>query len=476
MLKEEEEADLFFNLMTGRFRYEIRELERAYEQAQGGNPEEIRSINQEKHSDFLFVSKYQIFVGFYNHIESKVFGLPTYDKQRTFLVHSIIRSIVQNSKIDMREFDSKPESDREKKYKEYTRRNAQTLLRNYEGIFFPSLEKSKKGPRDDRVHPYSTVYSSDQIPDSPHHDQAIISLMAKEFQLGSNEQWSKLESLPKMLNSVNPIYLKSVLNFKSIIDHCLNEIDTDDPNENDRIIILKRWFSKFNPILTSLYWDCSTWVALGWWRKKSKQPQKTLIQRGFPFNIDDDMVNDSIILLRKVGLDHQTLLNAMNTASVGFTCIKKYEYSQIILEAMYKLPENSDTNRGIILESQGEVSKLSNNPKKAVSYIKRSIDHYQKAGDVLRVALGYVYLGTTRLNNNNTEGKKDFEKAVEIANKLHGDEKFDALYCMADLAKTFKNKNLERHFLRCCRSLHDEISDDRMYAMGVVCDRLLRFI
>ncbi len=352
-----------------------------------------------------FLKKRAIDISTYMYVQRKCNDSKIISKHRSSLIKTTIISIIRSG-FTLSEFNSENTQNTK-----YTSRHKQRLVHDYYKETFFEIDLQKK--KDDRFNIFSSVFSTNNIPDSDTADIATEYQSLDYAFATSNKAIMERLSFNSILRFAFPPFLEDLLKFK---DECKFIFEHLGEN-NDRIDYLRNQLTEFTPLLQSFYFHLTSILALNWFHFSSKETQKSYFTSEFKVKYNKTDAEQAKKLLLTITKSNELTSYLLSYCANAFIHYTRYLDAVSLFEQCISLTDKV-LEKGILWQNIAVAYRSNENFKLMLQAMKKSLSYYKKSNSVYHICMAQQLVGESRWRIGLKESAMNSFQEAENTGKL----------------------------------------------------------
>jgi tetratricopeptide (TPR) repeat protein len=479
LLTENAKKEIRRAIFTAFDRQSQRYYEKVFTSLNSASTEERQDSYERFYDEQFFLSMRAVVPGFFRFVTRKILSDPVLRRQRPILFRACLTSLLRPEGILTDEIVSKGTYKRESAGSAsvnpqlgYTRRHIQRLFHEqYPETFFRTPDKNHTSIEDERLAPYSSVFTDSALPKTP---TTSVAENYREFDYA--KATADTETIDRIrlnadLKYVLPEYLEDLHQFKT---SCNTQLKRRGHND-DRGEFLASEFSELTPSLIVFHAHFNSILSLEWFRRQRPQTKKRSLTGKYQLNysaLDGEKARE---LLLGLSMSHESTGFVLQSASYAFSRYGLKEPAVLLLEQCLEL-DLPPILQGTVCENIAVIYRDNNNYKLMIRFMKIAIEYLRKTEDSYRlcVALKNLAEGEWGLGFK-TVASKYFEESARLGDKLPTKaQRFGVYWNLASAARRTGRKDAELAYLKKCLVEFPDDYGDRVMELERRLDELTR--
>jgi hypothetical protein len=326
-----------------------------------------------------------------------------------------------------------------------TRQSRRILREEYPELFFSPPKSIPKKVNDDRLNPFTSVFSVISLNDTPESVAAMELLTMQELAFTKYRDFiDERREVGAHLRMVDPDDLEDLHEFMGITNHVIQLLSmTYGPvgaEHSKWIGVFKEGtggFDAFHSLIESA-------IALRWYRNlKSETKQKAILREHYPLNLSKKEITKVIDWNMRWFNDPVTVCDLIHRGASGYMYSGEFDIAKSLYqECLDKIPLE-DWDKGLCHHNLAWLNKLSNDPELYLKELKETLRVFQEINRGFDIAVTYAYMADAYfLLNSVTKSKAAKKKAIATISKSQ----------LTD----FEYTNAYLHFAGCARYIGDK--------------------
>jgi len=325
-------------------------------------------------------------------------------------------------------------------------RQSRRILRDeYPELFFSPPQNIRKKLDDNRLNPFTSVFSVIPIYDGPESATAMQLLAVQQLASMKYQDFiDEKREIGAHLRMVDPDDLEDLHEFLEITNPVIQLLTmTFGPVEEGRVKWLRMLkegiggFDAFHSLIESA-------IALRWYRNiKSETKRNAVLRNRYPLRLSQNEIIKIIDWNMRWFNDPVTVCDLIHRGASGYMYSGEFDIAKSLYqECLDKVPLE-DWDKGLCHYNLAWINKLSNNPKLYLKELKESLRIFQKINRAFDIAICYAYMTDAYFMLNS------FKKSNEAKKKAIDTLKKSQL-------TDYKYTNAYLHFAGCANYIGDK--------------------
>jgi tetratricopeptide (TPR) repeat protein len=457
--------------------------EKIYAEWVSKTPQERALINERVKKVDLLLSKRAFIPGFYRYVLSQVMKNKRLQKHRKILLKAFLITMLNPSGVTIKQVVNQKNGQNrlsnEDQPPSYTRRNDQLIINErYQAAFFKQYNPQQT---DERFVPTSSIFAKAIPPTTPFSKivgEQYSTVMANSLSNDLAMSWLTSSAtiqtiIPEVVEDIQLTREDCIRLIREELLTVQRALQKARKQYQKEQLTLRRSLCEFfldeatehSPVFFEFYFHFSSILAFEWFDSRRPKNRQSLLDRGFPlrFALDDMQKARSLLTIQKVS-DQAVDCLLMNA-------LQEYAFFEKSFGKFKECIESSglaEVDLGITLENIGTVYRELKCYKKMRLFLKDALLHYQKSGDIYRIAVGFKNMGEADWYVGFREKASEyFRVAEENSSKLNDSlKRFGVLWNLAVASRRIGEVRLERYYLVKCLAVLPENETDKILTIA----------
>jgi len=479
LLTESDKNQIRKEIVTGFDKQSVRYYEGIFARLKSGPLKQKQTAFNALYDEQSFLSKRVHVQGLFRFVTKKVLSDPVLKRQRPVLIQACLTALLRPEGVLTDELastgnsrkGSNHDSDDSEKIP-YTRRHIQRIFHeHFPETFFKADLKTADGNEDERLAPYSSVFSSSELPRTSTTSLAQNYMAFDAKKVMSDSDAMRRIRLQADLKYIYPEYLEDLRQFKDACSKTLRRIDGDE----ERREFLISEFSSLTPSLLVFHAHFNSILSLEWFRTRRSQVRERALKGIYPLKYsvaDGDSARELLVDLTQ---SDESAKFALESGAMAFLNFGLAHFALLLFKECVKLhlPQlslgSSHENIAIQLRDMGKHKLMIRSMKDALRCLK-------EAGDPYRISVAFKNLGEAEWGLGFTKRASDyFDEAESIGDKFPQiTQRFRVYWNLAAANRRLGRKEAELRYLKKCLSNFPDEYGDRILELENRFDELTR--
>lgn len=336
-----------------------------------------------------------------------------------------------------------------------TRQSRRILRDEYPELFFSPPKNIRKKLDDNRLNPFTSIFSEIPIDDSPESAAAMQLLTIQQLaSMNYQDLIDEQREIGAHLRMVDPDDLEDLNEFMKIANPVIQLFSmTFGPVKEGRekwLMMFKEGvggFDAFHSLIESA-------IALRWYRNiKSEAKQNALLRNQYPLRLSHKEIIKIIDWNMRWFNDPVTVCDLIHRGASGYMYYGEFDIAKSLYQECLEKVPLEEWDKGLCHHNLAWLNKLSNNPKLYLNELKESLRIFQNNNRDFDIAITYAYMSDAyfMLNSLNKSNEAKM-KAIDTIKKSH----------LTDYMYT----NAYVHFAECAKYIGDKTWEYKSLLQG----------
>ncbi len=479
MLTESDKDQIRKEIVSGFDKQSVRYYEGFFAKLESGSLKQRQKSFNVLFDEQSFLSKRVFVPGLFRLVTKKILSDPVLKRQRPLLIQACLTSLLRPEGVltyelagtgNSRKGSNHDNDDSEKAA--YTRRHTQRIFHeHFPETFFKADPKTFNGNEDERLAPYSSVFSSSELPRT-----STTSMAQNYMAFDAKKAMSDSDAMRRIrfeadLKYVYPEYLEDLRQFKDACSKTLRRIDGDE----ERTEFLISEFSSLTPTFLVFHAHFNSILSLEWFRTRRSQVRERMLKGIYPLKYSVADAARARELLVDLTQSDELAKFALESGAMAFLNYGLPHFTLLLYKECVKLHlpplslGSSHENIAIVLRDMGK-------HKLVIRSMKDALRCLREAGDLYRVSVALKNLGEAEWGLGFTKKACDyFDEAESIGDKLlEVTQRFRVYWNLAVANRRLGRKEAELRYLKKCLSDFPDEYGDRILELESRFDELTR--
>jgi tetratricopeptide (TPR) repeat protein len=479
LLTESDKDQIRKEIVFGFDKQSVRYYEGSFTSLKSGSLKQRQRAFNVLYDEQSFLSKRVLVPGLFRFVAKKVLSDLVLKRQRPVLIQACLTSLIRPKGVltdelagtgNSRKGSSHDDDDSEKTA--YTRRHIQRIFHeHFPETFFKADPKSADGNEDERLAPYSSVFSSSELPRT-----STTSLAQNYMAFDAKKAMSDSDAMRRIrldadLKYVYPEYLEDLRQFKDSCSKALRRIDGDE----ERTEFLISEFSSLTPSFLVFHAHFNSILSLEWFRTRRSQVRERILKGIYPLKYSAADGARARELLVDLTQSDEFAKFSLESCAMAFLDYGLSHFTLLLYKECLKLHlpplsmGSSHENIAIVLRDMGKHKLMIRSMMDALRCLR-------EAGDPYRVSVALKNLGEAEWGLGFKKKACDyFDEAESIGDKLPKiTQRFGVYWNLAVANRRLGRKEAELRYLKKCLSDFPDEYGDRILELENRFDELTR--